>query len=1055
MKKIFSMPIVMVVLLIFGIAMAVATFVESNYVTLFGQQAGEAISHQKIYSSIWFGLLQVFVVVGLIYQFLSRKLYKKKSFFMVFFHASIVVMLVGAIITRYFGFEGIMHIREGKVSNLVLSKDNYVTIIKIDQNTKVRHASILSQQKISTTLLSGSSFSSSNKVDGSNLDIKSVKFLPIFKEEIVPSSSGIPMIKLVLSNRGDTVEHIIQNGTTANFDGVTISLNDTTKKADISIVTKDGKFFIKSRGKLGILTLATRKRITLRAGKSREVVKRSLYTYSKNINFVFTNFLASGKVKYSSKNIHNESVLKMASYSAYVADVTYKGVTKKVILKGTGNGSVGTPVRVDFGNFAIVLTWGSKVVHLPFLLYLQDFKLDRYAGSNVPSSYKSIVSIINAKGENMGKKEIFMNHVLDYKGFRFFQTSYDSDEQGTILTVNHDPGKLVTYIGYFMLIFGLFFSFFFNGRFKTLMKTKYVALLLSVMFFSPNISHAKSLDPSTMSQKELISFVSKIDKTHAKRFAKLLVEGSGGRIKPINTLGIDILNKVARTTSIYGLSSDQIILGMLVYPDYWQYINIIKVDSKKINKKLGLDPNLKRINYHSLFDKNGDFKLKGDVEDANMKPLSARENYEKSLIKVSERVNVLYTTFSSSMFKMFPKQHSKSNKWLSITEIKHMLSQKKGFSPAGRKEVMMLDLMIGSYFQSIDYAVRSGKWGKADDYLTILSRYQEVVGKKVLLPKLRIKAEILSNKLNIFAKLIGVYIIVGLCLVILMFLKLFNVKLSTKRVTKVFTVIIILAFIAHTVGLALRWYISGHAPWSDAFEGLVFISWCIILAGIVMNKNSHLILGTTSVLAGISLFVAHLSYIDPQITNLVPVLKSYWLMVHVSIITSSYGFLSLCALLGLFSIIFYILLPVAGGKYRENIILSIKETDRVNQMSMILGLALLSAGNFLGGVWANESWGRYWSWDPKETWALISIVVYIIVVHFKYIPFLRSRYAFAVGSLVAFFSIIMTYFGVNYYLSGMHSYAKDNGAKIPDFAYVMVLVLVVLIVVSFRNRKEA
>jgi cytochrome c-type biogenesis protein CcsB len=269
-------------------------------------------------------------------------------------------------------------------------------------------------------------------------------------------------------------------------------------------------------------------------------------------------------------------------------------------------------------------------------------------------------------------------------------------------------------------------------------------------------------------------------------------------------------------------------------------------------------------------------------------------------------------------------------------------------------------------------------------------------------------------------------------------------------------VIAAVALVVHTFGLGLRWYISGHAPWTDSYEAMIYIAWSLILAGLFFSKQSILSLALTSILAGVTLFVAHLNWLDPQITTLIPVLDSYWLVIHVSVITASYGFFGLCSLLGFFTLIlFAVKRGVKHESKNKEITRNIVEATRINEMSMALGIALLIIGNFLGGIWANESWGRYWGWDPKETWTLVTVLVYVSIAHFRFIPFLNNQFAFAVGSGIAFASVLMTYFGVNHYLTGLHSYAAGDPVPIPVFVYYAVAIIFVIIAVAFRGRKLA
>jgi cytochrome c-type biogenesis protein CcsB len=264
--------------------------------------------------------------------------------------------------------------------------------------------------------------------------------------------------------------------------------------------------------------------------------------------------------------------------------------------------------------------------------------------------------------------------------------------------------------------------------------------------------------------------------------------------------------------------------------------------------------------------------------------------------------------------------------------------------------------------------------------------------------------------------------------------------------------LLILFFFALTAGLAMRWYISGHAPWSNGYESLVYIAWATLLAGFIFSKNSPITIAATGIMTGLILFVAHLSWMDPQVTMLVPVLKSYWLSIHVSMITASYGFLGLGALLGFITLILFIIKNSSNEIQISN---AIRELNAINEMSLMIGLIMLTIGNFLGGVWANESWGRYWGWDPKETWALVTILVYAVVVHVRFIKSIYTQFSYSVISLLAFTSVLMTYFGVNYYLAGMHSYAKGDPVPVPEFVPISYAVIFIIIILAYRKRDLA
>jgi cytochrome c-type biogenesis protein CcsB len=277
-----------------------------------------------------------------------------------------------------------------------------------------------------------------------------------------------------------------------------------------------------------------------------------------------------------------------------------------------------------------------------------------------------------------------------------------------------------------------------------------------------------------------------------------------------------------------------------------------------------------------------------------------------------------------------------------------------------------------------------------------------------------------------------------------------NIKISL--LIKLLGGLLFAGFLVHTFGLGLRWYISGHSPMSNGYESMIFISWVTLLAGFIFSRRSAFTLSATSVLAGLTLLVAHMSFMDPEITSLMPVLQSYWLTLHVSVITGSYGFLGLGAILGILNMV---LISLSGKGNRERISNTVDELTVINFRTLTLGLYLLTIGTFLGAIWANESWGRYWGWDPKETWSLITIIVYAFVVHSRMIPGLKDIYIFNLLSLFAFSSVLMTYFGVNYYLSGLHSYAGGDAVPVPGFVYITVLALIAVSVVAFYKYKTA
>ena len=320
----------------------------------------------------------------------------------------------------------------------------------------------------------------------------------------------------------------------------------------------------------------------------------------------------------------------------------------------------------------------------------------------------------------------------------------------------------------------------------------------------------------------------------------------------------------------------------------------------------------------------------------------------------------------------------------------------------------------------------------------------------------KIKAEVLYNKINVFEKLFIWYFSVGMLYFLFIVFDIFSDNSLVKKIMKyillLFKSSIFILFFIHTLGLIARWFISGHAPWGDAYESMIYVAWATIGVGLLFAKKSDLTVASTAFVSSMILMIAHWNWMDPSIANLVPVLDSYWLMIHVSVIVGSYGPFTLGMILGIVSLILMIFLT---KKNKEIIKVKLKELTIINELSLTVGLIMLTIGNFLGGMWANESWGRYWGWDPKETWALISIIIYTAVLHLRIVPKLNNKWLFNLLSIISFGAIMMTYFGVNFYLVGLHSYASGDKVITPDFVYYSVGFIIILGLISyFANKKN-
>ncbi len=488
------------------------------------------------------------------------------------------------------------------------------------------------------------------------------------------------------------------------------------------------------------------------------------------------------------------------------------------------------------------------------------------------------------------------------------------------------------------------------------------------------------------------------------------------------------------------MNPNQIVLGMISRPEVWRNVKMLKITTPKLKKLLGLDDSRKYVAFSEMFTDDGAYRLKNVVNKVNAVNANERGTFEKDVLRLDERLNIAYMVYYGYLFQIFPKPVDEkgiatTTKWSNPVDAMNKFEE---------KDAKIVKLLVSGFIDSLF----SSKYDEANKYIGLISEYQAKVGKKVIPSKSVIDSEILFNQFGVFPKLTLAYVIIGIIIFIVSFLTVFNKKWSSKKINMAFFIILASLFAVHTFGMGHRWYISGHAPWSNTYESLVYIGWSAMFAGLFFFRKSLMALSATVIMAGVFMFTAHLSGIDPQITNLVPVLKSYWLTIHVSIITGSYGFLAIGAMLGFMSLILFIFRSEA----RPHIDATIKHITAINEAALILGLAALIVGNFLGGIWANESWGRYWGWDPKETWAYVAIITYAIVIHLRMIPKMNTPYVFAVASTLAFSTILMTYFGVNFYLSGMHSYATGDPVPIPTWVYVLTAMVFVVIAMASRKR---
>jgi cytochrome c-type biogenesis protein CcsB len=1017
-------------MLVFAISIGYATFVENDY--------GTMSAKADIYNARWFEGLLALLAFNLILNIVKFKMARREKILVLIFHVAFLIILVGAGITRYFGYEGTMHIREGERSDAIISAEPYINF-NVKQGEKV----YTFKEPLYLSKRSTNHFERKLDINGEMVNVKLVDYMGDAHYEAVSDPKGSPILNMMITADGSGEQVSLKEGDYFEANDIVIDFasHHHFSKPVVSLSVEGNDVVMNTPLAMNALSMDTKKTYTVAAGKN-ILTNRTLFQSAQS-GFVLRAFLPHASMQLVSKPSKGPMV---QGQDALTLTVTRGEKNEKVVVLGS-QGVLGEETNATFGDITVSASYGSIEKKLPFSIFLNDFQLERYPGSMSPSSYASEVTLLDERSGVKMPFRIYMNHILDYEGFRFFQSSYDQDELGTVLSVNNDPGTLVTYIGYFMLAFGLFGVLLAkNGRFnglseklKKLDAQKLAAVLMMIGLMVGGIDLRASDE-----QNPVIQTAKSFNAAHADKFGHLVVQDSGGRMKPLDTLSREIVAKLSRSDSVMGLTPNQVIMGMMLRPDAWREISMIKTGDKEINKIIGLSEGAKTAAFSQFFavpDEISGYKLAALVDEATRKAPAKRNKLDKALLQVDERVNVAYMVYTGALIQMWPQSNDKNNKWHATIEALQTLPP---------KDTEIIRMMAMSYFGAIDSALKTGDWSNADKALALIDKYQHFAGASVYPNPTKLAVEIFYNKTNIFEQLWPLYFIIGFTLLILSFVKILKPNFKLDFFSRASLGLMVLFFIAHTSGLAMRWYISGHAPWSNGYESMVYIGWATMLAGFIFSRKSAITLAATGIMTGLILFVAHLSWMDPQVTNLVPVLQSYWLSIHVSMITASYGFLGLGALLGMITLILFILKNETNSA-RLN--LAIKELNSINEMSLMIGLILLTVGNFLGGVWANESWGRYWGWDPKETWALVTILVYAVVIHLRMIKGAYNDYSFSVISLLAFTSVLMTYFGVNYYLAGMHSYAKGDSVPVPDFVPITYAIVAIVIAMAYPKRS--
>ena len=1047
LSSLFSMRWASVGLIVFLVAIGAATFIESIH----GIQAAKI----SIYNAFWFEGLLLYLVLALVSNIFRYKMFTRAKIAMLSFHLSFIVILAGAAVTRYISFEGQMVIREGEGNNFIYTADPYVLINAQDMTSK--SSPTLQAWKTYLSEFNSNDFEYDTKVGKKNVTLRYIDF----KSDRVDSLQVNQKFKesaLELVTEGKRSNFLTENdvlmvGQTPFY--YSSARPDSPNQAPgIYLHHKDGKTWVYPS--VALKSLPMREMEKIRA--SGQAPADSLYqNYALNTWSEFTPFslylVGNQQVVFKRYIPHAKKVLVKAAKKNtgkdYLTVELNDGKATKIVRLEGGRGQFPKPERFAMNGVVYQLEYGSIQKNIPFTVQCRDFRLDRYPGSNSPSSFESELTIDDQRNNVKLNRRVFMNNVIDYDGYRFFQSSYELDnpstpenEEGTVLSVNHDAlGTNITYVGYLLMALAMILSLFAPvGRFTFLseqlqkVKAKKASLGIIALLLTSNLL------AQHQHQHKAKPVHHEITTEHADELASLLVQDYEGRIVPFHTLADQLTRKLTHSNKYKDLNAVQFVLSLHMYPSYWVSQPFIQVP-RNLREPLKLK---EFESIMSLSSKDSEFKWMAQYQAAHQKLESKRNEFDKKLIKLNEKYEVANNIFMWQFMRVIPGKNDANNTWFVPLSME-----------LGKKDTLSSKMFV-NYLAAVHDGGQRHTFGEATDVLKTFKKFQRKAGKAVAPTESVVSLEISYNKMEIFKHSYQLYLLSGMLLLIVFFIGIFfrseQALNGLKWPKRIFIAITIITFVYHGVGLGLRWAISGHAPWSNGYEAIVFIGWVTMIAGFAFAKKNQVVLAGAAVLAALMLWVTEMNLMDPEITPLVPVLKSYWLMIHVAIITGSYGFLGLACILGLINLKLYLL---QSEKSAALVKLNIQEITYIAEMTMTVGLYMLTIGTFLGGVWANESWGRYWGWDPKETWALVSVLVYAVILHFRMIPGLQGRFLFNALAFWGYSAILFTFFGVNFMLVGLHSYAQGEGlGQFPTWLIYLIIAFVLLTTLAFLRNKS-
>lgn len=643
---------------------------------------------------------------------------------------------------------------------------------------------------------------------------------------------------------------------------------------------------------------------------------------------------------------------------------------------------------------------GMKEEKLPFSLCLQKFEAKMHDGTNAAADYSSKFTVID--GDDKSEGEVSMNNIYSHRSYRLYQSSYDEDGKGSVLAINADPfGIPVTYTGYALLFISLVWMLFDpKGGYRKLLKSpllKKGALMIALILSMANIQtlHAES---ATGNLQNAV-----LPKETAEKFGELHILYND-RICPVQTFALDFCKKIYGARSYQGLTAEQVLSGWIFYGNTWANEPFIKIKSGEMKTAMNL-PDYASLN--TFFNREmGGYTIGQYVQEYYN---GQQDKFHQQAADIDGKIQIIMELREGISLKVLPYTFTKN-----VKATKDHSFIKAGtttwFSPVDKLPQAVEHqhaLYIRNVFSLLNGDVKAGNTSRVNEFFVKMKKYQEVSSGNSLPTATQYKAERINNAFPFATILFMANLTLG-------FIALFYTiyRMTKKKEIKVLNIalpiLLGVSFLALTFGLALRWIISGNVPMSNGYESMLTVAWFVMLISILMQLRIRIVMVFGFLISGFFLLVSHINQMDPAIGQMMPVLNSPLLSIHVSIIMMSYALLSLTFICGI--------MGICMRSHGE-------ELQALSRIFLYPALTTMGFGIFIGAIWANVSWGNYWSWDSKETWALITFMIYAVVVHTQSLPVFRKPLVYHIYITLAFLSIAMTYFGVNYFLTGMHSYA--------------------------------